>query len=211
MYYVFCPNDRKPKNFLLGAILLLYFSIFFVLNFFFEQSGSFLGIKLYYFLYTLLEYLTLTFIFYYFLDNRTARRVIVALTVFFVVFLICFYLIVNIKRLDSFPIGIESIIVLVYTVLYFYNILKTASNESIIEKSSFWFIIGILIYISFTFFFNILANSLDREIINSYFHYSYLGDILKNILFTIGIYFLSKEAKSVPKKDPDKVPFLDMY
>lgn len=185
--------------------------VFFFMNWYYDEIKSYIGKRKYYFLYTLIEYSTLTYIFYYYLKYRWIRKSIFLLSLLFVSFLIIYFYYYNIKRLDSFPIGVESILLLIYVVLYFYFSLKEVTNETIIEKSSFWLALGVLVYIAFTFFFNILAGSINPEIGMKYFHYSYLGDILKNILFAVGIYYLSKEAISVPKKDPDKVPFLDMY
>lgn len=82
---------------------------------------------------------------------------------------------------------------------------------SIFEKSSFWFIVGILIYLGATFFFNILGNSMGDELLDSYYHFSYLGDILKNIIFCVGIFLLTKEWELEPKKDnSNNIPNLDM-
>lgn len=199
----------KFKRFGLLIALITYFTSFFLLNFLFDEITPYLGERRYYFIYTLSEYLTFTYIFFYYLPYKRARNSIYLLSILFIAFIIFFIYYANIRRVDSFPIGVESILLLIYIVLYFYYSLKKVSNETILEKPSFWFVLGILLYIAFTFFFNILAGSIDPEIGRKYYHYSYFGDIFKNLFFTIGIFYLSKESKESNLKKLKNEPFLD--
>lgn len=129
----------------------------------------------------------------------------------FTLFLIGFYTFGNIRSIDSIPIGIESIFLMIFILIYFYSELKNVSSQNIYDSYSFWIIIGILIYIGFTFFFNILANSLDRNFLGKYFFYSYLGDIIRNIFFGISVLFIAKtNAKEKSKTISNMPPYLDM-
>ena len=79
------------------------------------------------------------------------------------------------------------------------------------QNSAFWFVIGILIYLAVTFFFNILANIMEPDYFNKYFFYSYSGDILKNILFSIAIFQYSRQRPLANAKgSSSKIPYLDM-
>jgi hypothetical protein len=113
-------------------------------------------------------------------------------------------------RLDSVPIGIESILLMTYIVFYFFNEFKTITTENVYDRPTFWLAIGVFIYIGVTFFFNILANSLIKEDFSKYYYYSYFGDIFKNLFFAIGIIFFSKTGTNERKKTINKVPYLDM-
>lgn len=113
-------------------------------------------------------------------------------------------------RLDSVPIGIESILLMTYIVFYFYSQFKIITVENVYDKSSFWLAIGVLIYIGVTFFFNILANSLIKEDFSKYYYYSYFGDIIKNLFFSVAIFFMTKTSFKEKKKNSNKVPYLDM-
>lgn len=128
----------------------------------------------------------------------------------FATFLIFFYYAVKIKRLDSVPIGIESIILMVFIVGYFYFQFKNISAQNIYDTYSFWIVLGILIYIGFTFFFNILANNLNNEHFAKYYYYSYLGDILKNIFFSVAIIYIAKNSLKNESKNNSSLPYLDM-
>jgi Na+/alanine symporter len=74
----------------------------------------------------------------------------------------------------------------------------------------FWIVIGILVYIAITFFFNILANNLESTEFKKVYYYSYVGDIIKNLLFTFSVIVVLKHVKKVAKTQDKTVPFLDM-
>lgn len=121
-----------------------------------------------------------------------------------------FYSTSGVKRIDSIPIGVESILLFIYIFYYFYDSLKNLDVKyGLAEKSSFWFITGIFIYLGITFFFNILGNTIELENIKKYYHFAYFGDIFKNILFTIAIYKYSKHPLKTPKEKHASIPFLD--
>ncbi len=194
-----------------GAIIVLaiYLAIFFIFNQFFTEVKSVLGKKGYYFFYTLLEYFSLSTLISLSISEKKFRPVYTVLSVLFSIFLIVFFFAVNIKRLDSIPIGIESIVLMIFIVFYFYFQLKNVSNQTLYDNFSFWLVLGILIYIGFTFFFNILANSLNPDHFSKYYFYSFFGDILKNIIFLIGIIFLAKNSVNEKKNNPS-IPYLDV-
>ncbi len=98
---------------------------------------------------------------------------------------------------------------MVFIVYYFYFQFKNISNQNIYDNFHFWIVLGILIYIGFTFFFNILSNSLDPKLFAKYYHYSFLGDILKNILFTIAVIYFAQNSSKVKQHTPS-YPYLDM-
>jgi hypothetical protein len=142
-------------------------------------------------------------------ENKRYRRLIIILSGGFGIFLSIFYYTVKISRIDSVAIGIETIILITFIIYYFYLSFKNLNNGNIYDDASFWLITGILVYLGTTFFFNILGDSLNQEHFKLYFYYSYLGDILKNILFAIAVYFFARMKQKVSKQNYN-VPFLDM-
>ncbi len=128
----------------------------------------------------------------------------------FTIFLIIFYSNVSISRLDSIPIGVETIFLITYIIYFLYLYFKDVNNEYIYNNASFWLVIGVFIYLGFTFFFNILANNLDVTHFKNYYYYSFLGDILKNIFFAIAIVLFSRSNNNSRKIKSRNVPYLDM-
>ena len=73
----------------------------------------------------------------------------------------------------------------------------------------FWIVIGIMIYLGGSFFFNILANHLNNEQIIDYWYWSYIADIIKNILFAIGLFVFTRQPKQ-KGMIKSSIPYLDM-
>jgi hypothetical protein len=69
---------------------------------------------------------------------------------------------------------------------------------------------GMLIYLGYTFFFNLLVNHVNDAFIKKYYHFSYLGDIIKNLLFTVALFCLPRDKKSDARSNVLNAPNLDL-
>ena len=68
---------------------------------------------------------------------------------------------------------------------------------------------GLLLYLGGTFFFNILANQMSLDEFDTYWHYTYMAEIAKNILFLIALFKISKfKKKDLIPQVP--MPYLDI-
>lgn len=188
------------------VLLLVYSSIFFILNQFFSEIYWYLGRKNYYFIYTVLEYFNLGFLIYLNIQSKKFKPFFFIISGLFLLILILIYSISNVKRVDSISIGIEFIMLIIFILYFFYDQLKNVTTQSIYELFGFWVVLSILIYLGFTFFFNMLANYLSKELVDQYSTYAYIGDIIRNTLFAISIFFIEKGKKL--KSNP--IPKLDM-
>lgn len=200
---------RIKLNFFIIAFSA-YLLLFFLLNNYYTEIKTTIGKTGYYFIYTLIEYLTFTYILWNSITDKKFKKSIIFLSCLFILFLTIFYSLVKIKRLDSVPIGVETILLIIYILYFFFRYFKSINDDYIYNNASFWFVTGILIYLGITFFFNILANSLDRDLFKMYYYYSYLGDILKNLLFTVAIIFLAHNNKKNISQKLFNAPYLDM-
>lgn len=202
--------NGKRKLTAFTTIILIYLLCLFVLNFYYEETRKILSKKLYYFIYTSIEYLSFTFIIWHLIYSKTYKKILLFCSVLFLLFLVFFYSTSKINRMDSIPVGIESILLFVFIIFFFIEYFKNMYN-SLLGSPSFWFIAGILIYLSITFFFNILVNNLDNIAHKQYYFYSYLGDILKNILFSFALfYYLKQKDISDSQLKNSHIPFLDI-
>lgn len=192
-------------------VVVLYNILFFLLNLYYAPLTeiSKTAKTLYFLSYTFLEYFIFAFILYYNISNKIFKKLILALSALFIVFIISFYLSSSIKLIDSIPIGIESILIFIFIFYYFFQSLRN-NTTFVYQNTSFWLIVGILIYLGGTFFFNILGNNINNEDVNKYWYFSYIGDILKNIFFSIAILFLARNPKDKSFSKAESVPYLDM-
>lgn len=98
----------------------------------------------------------------------------------------------------------------VYIFIFFYQYFKN-SNVPIFTNYSFWVVTGILIYLGSTFFFNILADEIAPEQIESIWDLTFFGDIIKNILIAVAIIIYVKyPPRETPNQKSSSVPYLDM-
>ena len=191
-------------------IVIGIYSLFvFLLNFFFRESVQLLG-NAYYLVYTLVDSIAFSLVLYSSVQSPKFKKVIIGVSAAFVVFQATYHLLAPPKMLDSVPIGVETIMILVYIFYFLYEQLKTNSTLPVYSNYSFWFIIGIMIYLSGTFFFYIMINNMTEIHLRPYWFLTYVFDIAKNIFFSVGLlvylYNPKKETTAVPRN----VPYLDL-
>lgn len=206
--FLFRTVSSRLSAFLIAFIL--YFLIYFTLNFYFSEIKKALGRNLYYLTYTLCEFLFFAACLWYYVNSSKIRKAIVVLTLSFALFISLFFLTTKIKRVDSIPIGIETILIIGLIAIYFHRLFYSAEKTSVTSQSSFWIVTGILIYLGGTFFFNILANYISHDIYTDYWYLTYFGDIIKNIFASIGVYIYLNTNQEASKKKKNSIPYLDM-
>lgn len=166
-------------------------------------------------LFTPFEYIVFTMIFFLAAGKRK-RKILIAISAIFIAFLITLYVIkpATIDSnlvLDTYGVGIETIIIFLYVFSFLYDQSKSDDSESIFSKSLFWISMGLLIYLGGSFFFNILVTEMSLAEFDNYYHYTYLAELVKNILFLIALFKVSD--LSVKKKEPVtqiQMPYLDL-
>ena len=189
-------------------VLPIYGLIFFLLNLLFTQIVSLAGTA-YYLVYTFLEYATFTYLLWIQIKSVSFKKIILLLSCCFVVFQILYFLFAPKKVLDSAPIGVETILILVYIFYFFYEQIRNISSTNIYNLPVFWYACGILLYLSGTFFFYILVNHLASTVILPHWYVTYIFDILKNLLLTIGLFVSLTKVNSGPRI-PKNIPYLDL-
>ena len=197
-------KDRIPIT------LLVYGIACFGLLFIYDDFPKDIRIKYVQPIYTILEYSFFAYIFLYNIQNKVFKSVIIVASLMFVAFQIFFATSVAYKRLDSTPIGIETILLLIYIFYFFYEFSKQIKNIFIYNHHSFWIAVGIMIYLGGSFFFYILINSLAQSEVDKYGNLTYVAEIIKNFLFIFSIFIYKKFPIN---KNPDRlknIPNLDM-
>ncbi|MBA3284743.1 MAG: hypothetical protein H0U27_06760 [Nitrosopumilus sp.] len=145
-------------------------------------------------LFTSVEYLVFALIFSLIIKNKKFKRLILYLSLFFIGFVI-FNFHPERKSFDSLPIGVETILIMVYCFYYLYEQMNDLSTSFIYHRYHFWIAIGILIYLGGSFFIYIFADKVDNSILDDYWFLTYAFYIVKNIFFLIGIGHLISQSK----------------
>ena len=208
LFFLFYQVTKKQKS--LWPIIV--FAILTIANFFLEDyipkkivyRKIFLGFTTFY------EYALFTIFLWNNIKNRLFKNVIVVLSISFVCFLIFYYTSARFKRLDSVPIGIECILILIYSFYFFYEKINNPDVLFIYNDYKFWITTGIMIYLSGSFFIYIFANQVPKNELNLYWSFSFIFMGIMNILFSIGILILGLQPKKHHPKPKANHHYLDI-
>jgi hypothetical protein len=159
-------------------------------------------------IYTFLEYLAFTYIFWKNIKSKKIKNFMLIATVLFAVFQINYMFNTKLVRLDSTSVGIETILIFIYIIYFFYEYSKTISDSYIYNHYFFWISVGVLMYLGGSFFFYIFINHLSDDQIDTFGNLTYCAEIFKNVLFATAIIIYGKNSKL--NKKPPSVPYLDM-
>jgi hypothetical protein len=135
------------------------------------------------------------------IKSKNLKKIISLLSITFIVFIGTYLIIARHQKIDSISIGIETILILVYSFYYLYEQMNNTDNLFIYNKYEFWVIIGFLIYLAGSFFIYIYANQLDPKFIYNYWFLTNIFYIIKNVLFAIGIHtYVKNDRKNMSIK-----------
>ncbi len=163
---------------------------------------------LFYAFFTFTELIFFTAVYWINIKTKKFKILSIAVTLLFVISQVVYYFSVKTVRIDSIPVGLETLIVYIYIFFFFYDRFRNIDDQYIYNNYCFWVSIGIMIYMGGSFFFFILGNHLSPEQNEKYWDYSFYVDIAKNILFSISLFVYAKHTDNIISK-PKNIPFLD--
>lgn len=208
LFPLFLLSKSRSKS--LNIVIGFYGLTFFLLLHYFNDIGRSIG-QIIQTIYTLLEFYFFTLIFFIIIQKKNIRKIVLIFTFIFTGFQFLYYFISEPQKIDSIPIGVETIFLFFFAFLYFQQFFKHNLAKNIYEYPSFWLVVGILLYLGSAFFFNILANEITKQQFVKYWHYTYIPEILKNLMFgmiVLGYPFKDPETEQINK--PRDIPNLDM-
>jgi len=190
--------------------LLAFYGLSFFFLIFFDDSIP-KNIKKYYQgFYTFLEYSFFTCFIWMNIRSINFKKFIALISLLFIIFQ--FYYVTNTspQRLDSIPIGIETILIFIYIFYFLFEFSKSSKDVFIYNHYNFWISVGIMIYLGGSFFFNILVNSLDKGEIAKYVNVAYIAEIIKNLMFVFSVFIYKKFPLNKIHNHAKNIPNLDM-
>ena len=197
-----------------SIVLVVYGVLFFVLLLFYFEYKKYIPRdyrKLYQLFYTYLEYVFFSFILWHSIESKRIKRLIIIASVLFLIFQIQYYFRIAHARLDSVPIGIETILLFIYVLTFLYEFYKKDNTDFITNHYCFWISIGVLIYLGGSFFFYISINQLQEKELEILGNLTYITEIMKNLFFSIAVLKLSRfNNEKIKNQQPLNIPFLDM-
>jgi len=200
---------NKPKDIIPTAIAiygLFFFSFFLIFQDYLPDHLK----KYFQVAYTFLEYFFFAFIFWYNIRNKSFKAFMVVASVLFLLFQGFFITTSSFKRLDSVPIGIETILIFIYIFFFFYEFSKNTKDIFIYNHFTFWIAVGILLYLGGSFFFYMLISNLEENDVTTFGNMTYVAEIIKNLLFAFSIFIYKKFPINNIHNHSKNIPNLDM-
>ena len=121
------------------------------------------------------------------IEKKQAKKALVITTLVFAFIYIGITLLVKDNIIDSIQIGIETIIILIFSFYYLYERMNDTSTLFIYNTYPFWVILGMVLYLSGSFFVYIFADSLSLADREKFWIIPNIFSIIKSILFVIAI------------------------
>ncbi len=154
-----------------------------------------------------MEFLAFSLFFYFVVENKNVKKIILPVSFVFGIFCILVYgYFQNPDDLNSITIGIEAVLIIIFCIYYFFDQLKKTDNLLIYDSFDFWIIISFLIYFAGTFFLYIYAESMEKNanFTNEYTLINSSFLIIKNILLSIAM-FMKVKTKRISKIPGDSL------
>lgn len=145
-------------------------------------------------IFTFLEFFFLTTFIYLNVSAALFKKIILFSGTAFIIFCISHYIFkLGNQKFDTLPASIESLLVLIYCILYFVDNVNQTRESFLYESYQFWIIVGILLYLAGTLFLFIFSSSFTASEMHTFWNINYFLNILKNLLFAIA-FFMKKET-----------------
>lgn len=142
------------------------------------------------------EFFFISYYYHFSFGNILHKRIVITTGIFFMAVWLYFTFKNPDEAFDSTVNGLESLIVISYSILYFYEQLRYPKTLFIYTQSSFWGIVGFFLFFAGAFFvFIYRQTSVNLGDFNYQFTYIHaIFFILRNVLFTIGIIIKSEKS-----------------
>jgi len=150
--------------------------------------------------FTLLEYLAFSYFLWCNIKSRNFKLFIIVTSILFLIFTTTYNIITNFQNIDSIPIGIEAIIIFIYSFYFLYEQMNDTSQLFIYNKFQFWIVLGILIYLAGSFFIFIFASRMTKKMLDYYWQVTNCFYALMNVMFIIGFYNKVRKNRDRIKK-----------
>jgi len=202
VFLLFVNNNRNTR----AIIIIAYTSYSFINDVIIEKkllTGIVTDSSLLMSIFTIVEFLFLFIYLSLILVHKRIKIFLYACSLFF--FVVAFLniyenLIQNSPSLDTIPIAVSSIILIIGSLVYFFETIQTPEVSFIYSKPSFWVVVGIMIYFSGTFFLFLQYENLSDTDKKTFWIINMFCLILKNIFFSIS-FILKPENQQISNVD----------
>ena len=145
------------------------------------------GERIFVSLFTLGEFLFFSFYIKNIVESKWFKNLVIIISAIFSLFLTVYFFSVEFRFFDSIPVGTESVLIIAFCIYYFFEQINKPTALFIYNTSSFWIIVGFLLYLAGSFFIFIYASYVPFDEIRKFWFVTFIFNTLKNVFFSIAI------------------------
>jgi hypothetical protein len=203
LYFLFFKTVNKIVEL---RVLFLYVFVIFFSNFLlgaFQNHGSLILS-----LAEITEYLFFSAIFFFCIQSRVFRKIIIIVTILNLCF--DFFLFFTKKpNFDFWTILTTAILIFVYSIFFFYEQVNSPQILLIYLSHKFWIVVGCILYISGTLFVFLYTSDDKNKQNSSLWIINVAFEIVKNLFFSIAFIIARKSKENVLPHDFDDTNILE--
>ncbi len=136
--------------------------------------------------FTIIEYASFSIFLYLNLSSQKVKKLVLLGSIIFLSLAVFNIVFDKNHQFDSLSASTESILIICYSILYFYEQLKNPETTFIYSTKPFWIIIAILLYLAGTFILFISTAYLTEKEQSHFWPINIIANITKNIFLAIG-------------------------
>lgn len=190
IFFVIYSNKIDSKNkrvffIYTAAIAILVFAVVITRYYFSSYASYYLVIRLY----NVVEYALLAYLFYLYIKNKIVRLILLYSIIPYTLFCIFDFVKSEGSTLAFLPLIIEYLVLLLFIIYFFFEVMQENVVEPIYKKAIFWISVAFIINFSGNFF--LLLSSISSYTNTSFFDAFIIINgtitILKNILLCVAV------------------------
>lgn len=152
--------------------------------------------------FTIIEYTFFSTFFYLNLKSSLNKWFLIVGSIFFYVFAIYSIAKTTDYKFDSLSASVEFTLIILYSILFFFEQLKSPENLFIYSSKNFWITVAILVYLAATLFLFISSAYISDEERKAYWPINHVANIIKNILISFAFILKTKGKQSSSMQKP---------
>jgi hypothetical protein len=205
VFLILLGKYNRSKSLKVLYFFILYSAFNFTLQYFIKELQ--LGKELFYVIVRLhffLEFSILAYFFQSIFKNTTVKKITLLLIPLFFVYSVYDYWISNKSILGSNVAILESLLMILILVYFFFEKIKYEVQIPLYESKLFWIAAGLLIFFAGNFFLLVYSINLieDSHFRNQYRTIYNSFNILKNLLICVALFIKETDAPVNPNKNP---------
>lgn len=193
---------RKKDNKLLQAIVLFnafyiaYDFLYYLIRHYNKELGNYFNL-----FYVPLEYLFIYLFFRNLFKSKGSLKFLNYSVLTFIAFWAASSYFISVSTFNSILNGFESLLIIILTLIYFYEEIKTPKSLFIYSQPQFWGVIGFFLFFAGSFFVFLYKQThrQEEQFLEQYIYIHSSFFILRNLLFSIAL-FIKPEKVNIPNE-----------